>query len=81
MPHPDTETSVALDVMEKEDLIRGLMRGDKATFKQGYSVPAAMSAVETLHDLGDAERVELTAFAMGFYLGLREGGTGSTNPA
>jgi hypothetical protein len=49
MPHPDTETAVALDAMDKHELLRGLMRGDRESMKLGYSVPAAMATLDTIH--------------------------------
>lgn len=61
--------------MPPREIVKGLMRGDPASFKAGYSADnAAMTACE-LHAIepDSDEAVALMAYASGFGEGLAEG--------
>lgn len=52
------------------DLGRGLMRGDRAFHKAGYSAQAAFLAVKKYHALDDKSSKELFAYLVGFADGM-----------
>lgn len=64
------EASPNIHEMEPRELIRGLMRGNRAEFKVGYEARAAVIAVKNLKP--DADEAELEAYAAGFAAGMRE---------
>lgn len=73
-----------LDNMTDEQIITGLMRGEKRSFKVGYDPAAAVYALENLryadNPLHDEDRHALMQFARGFALGMREDSS-EVNPA
>lgn len=73
-----------LENMTDEQIIMGLMRGEKASFKAGYSAEAAVHTVFDLRyskgvDLTLERQAELAAFARGFAHGMHED-SAQTNP-
>lgn len=67
------------DNMTDEEIVRGLMRGERPSFKMGYSPAAAISAMESLGRCDDNNRAELLAYARGFNHGMHEDAS-MTNP-
>lgn len=61
-----------IDELTQRELLRGLMRGDPATFQAGYSAENAVLAVQERFDLHDADAKRLRTYAHGFADGLKE---------
>lgn len=62
-----TTTTQAQD---PRSLVRVLMRGDRATGRQGKDGPLATLTVARLNGLSDAEALELVPYAYGFAVAL-----------
>jgi hypothetical protein len=56
--------------IDPRSLVRVLMRGDRATGRQGKDGPLATLTVARLHDLSDREVLELVPYAYGFSVAL-----------
>jgi hypothetical protein len=67
----DVKFAIAMDRMDARELVRGLMRGDRAQWKLGYSAAAAIDAVRTVKG-DEAVTPELIAYAEGFADGMAE---------
>lgn len=61
-----------IDELTQRELLRGLMRGDPATFQQGYSAENAVLAVQERFHLDDSDAQRLRTYAHGFEDGLKE---------
>lgn len=59
--------------MGPREIVRGLMRGDPAKFKAGYTAANAVIAAGELRDLSRRETEFLRAYAEGYAAGLAEG--------
>lgn len=68
-----------LESMTDEEIVRGLMRGDKREFKAGYNPAAASHAVAHLRKLDERRQWELYTYARGFAHGMQED-SALTNP-
>lgn len=54
------------------ELVRGLMHGDRATLKLGYTAASAALAATSLHHLSAEAQAHVTAHAHGYAAGLRD---------
>lgn len=60
--------------MNPRELVRGLMRGDPARFKQGYTAANAVLAASEAQGISDRTVSDsLMAYAEGYAAGLAEG--------
>jgi hypothetical protein len=58
---------------------RGLMRGDRAEFKVGYTAANATIALRRLHQLSEAQAALLEAYLDGFSAGMRRKSESATD--
>lgn len=66
------EVGQDIKTMHPRDVLRGLMRGNHAELKLGYSWDNAVLAVERLRDLDEDETARITAYAKGFRDGMAD---------
>lgn len=58
--------------MHPREFVRGLMRGHRPDFKQGYTAEAAVGAVSDVQGLSGDELHALQNYAAGFEAGMLE---------
>lgn len=63
---------VDIRTMHPRELVRGLMRGDRATLRAGYSADNAVIAADNVHGMTPEARDRLQSYAEGFAAGMKE---------